>query len=342
MPKFSVIIPAYNCEKTIEDTVKSVSASGLVSFEILIVDDGSTDGTASICDSLAAKNECVKCVHQANAGVSAARNAGIKAAQGEYLMFVDSDDAVDAEKLAHVIKKVEADGSIDMAIFGMSFDYYHNGKLYRQDEILPPAECVLSNSECNEMLYEMFERNCMSSLCNRIVKRSVLENNSLFLREDMFLYEDLEFSLKILKHCKNVLLCPQAVYHYRQAEGGSNAGGRLKRIAHISEVVDKIEEALKSLGSENKKILSSLYLTLAREKISVSESEAIQLICSDYKAWVDAHELLPIIKDSEYAMMIYNGETTKLICRREYTKLRHSAANWIKQNIGDFRKWKFQ
>ena len=93
--KFSVIIPAYNCAGTLRETVGSIRASGLTDYELLLIDDGSTDGTAGLCDALCRQYPELRCIHQANAGVSAARNRGIRAAQGEYIWFVDSDDTVD-------------------------------------------------------------------------------------------------------------------------------------------------------------------------------------------------------------------------------------------------------
>ena len=101
---FSVIIPCYNCVKTLEATVNSIRVCGLSDYEILLIDDGSNDGTAELCDRLCGKNEEIRCVHQSNAGVSAARNRGIDEARGEYIWFVDSDDTVDEDSLSGVLK----------------------------------------------------------------------------------------------------------------------------------------------------------------------------------------------------------------------------------------------
>ncbi len=79
---FSVVIPCYNCVKTLEATVNSIRACGLTDYEILLVDDGSSDGTAKLCDTLCVRYPELRCVHQKNAGVSAARNRGIDEARG--------------------------------------------------------------------------------------------------------------------------------------------------------------------------------------------------------------------------------------------------------------------
>ena len=92
MPIFSVIIPAYNCEKYLADAVESVRKQPVKEIEIIIVDDGSTDSTGRICDSLARQEAFIRVIHQENQGASAARNAGIRRAEGEYILFLDADD----------------------------------------------------------------------------------------------------------------------------------------------------------------------------------------------------------------------------------------------------------
>ena len=337
MKKFSVIIPAYNCAKIIENTICSILASGLADFEIIIVDDGSTDETGKICDEMARQHGCIRCVHQENAGVSAARNRGIKEATGEYIWFFDADDSIDENALSRVVEIID-DVVPDVLVFGMEFDYYHDGKIYRRDELLPPVEGNKSIKECNEMLYELFYSNALSSLCSRIIKKSIIEQAEICLREDMFLYEDIEFSLRVLAQCNNIFFVRESIYKYHQSEDEGSAGRRLKRIPHIPELIEKIEKPLADARDKDR-ILLSLYLTLAREKISASTKEEISVVCSDFKEWINKMGLFSKIEQREYPMMIYNGQVSKLIARREYTKLRHGVANWIKQNIGDFRKW---
>ena len=138
---FSVIIPAYNCEETIENTVDSIAESGIIDYEILIIDDGSTDKTGSICDSLSQKMPSVRCIHQINAGVSAARNCGIENSQGEYILFFDADDSLDSNSLCNAVRTVEIERP-DMLIFGMRFDYYHREHIYRRDSLIDRKSVV--------------------------------------------------------------------------------------------------------------------------------------------------------------------------------------------------------
>ncbi|MDR3314701.1 MAG: glycosyltransferase, partial [Oscillospiraceae bacterium] len=88
----SVIVPVYNVEPYLPKCLDSIVSQTYANLEIILVDDGSTDASGSICDAYAAKDERVRVIHQANGGVAAARNAGLDAAVGEYIQFVDSDD----------------------------------------------------------------------------------------------------------------------------------------------------------------------------------------------------------------------------------------------------------
>ena len=334
MPYVSVIIPAYNCADTIKSTIYSILHCGLSDFEIILVDDGSKDETPAFCDQLMAEYRNICCIHQKNAGVSAARNRGLQEAKGEYIWFFDADDNVDENAMCRV-NRILTDEAPDMLVFGMSFDHYHKGRIYRRDELLPPPEGLHRTEEFSDRMYELFAANSLSALWNRIIKRSVIFQMDTWLREDMFLYEDLEFALRVWKQCSSVYFVREAIYRYRQAENG---GGRLKRVAHIPEVLSRIEEALADEADKNK-ILLSLYDALAAGKIGISSREEIKTVCWDYKTWIDEHGLLSSIEGKKRPMQIYSGQVPRILAGRFYGKVRHRTANWIKQKIGDFREW---
>ena len=103
----SVIIPAFNCEKSIKRTVESIISSGLKDYEIVIINDGSTDNTASVCNSLCSQYGFIKYMEQQNSGVSAARNKGISVTLGEYIMFFDADDTAEENGFSECINIIE-------------------------------------------------------------------------------------------------------------------------------------------------------------------------------------------------------------------------------------------
>lgn len=337
MMKISVIIPAYNCANTIRNTVESVLKSGLSDLEILIIDDGATDETPLICTELENEYPCIRSIHQKNAGVSAARNRGIREATGDYIWFVDADDSIKEGSLLPA-EEILLKHAPDMLVFGIEFVYSRNGRVYRTDELLPPLQGFATAADCSSILYELFESNSLSAIWSRIIKRNIILSMDSHLREDMFLYEDLEFVLRLYQFCSNVYFYKEVVYQYRQPEDEGNAGRRLKRISHIPDLLSKIEAALADEADKDR-ILLKLYLVLAREKINVSSADEINTICSDFHDWIDAHDLIHAIRNKAYPMMLYQGQIVKLIAKRAYSMLRHKAANLIKQTIGDFRKW---
>ena len=109
--KVSIIVPVYNVEKYLPRCVASLRAQTLADIEIILVDDGSPDGCPQMCDRFAAEDARIRVVHKANGGLSSARNAGIDAAAGQYLGFVDSDDAVSPDMYEKMVAAIEKDGT---------------------------------------------------------------------------------------------------------------------------------------------------------------------------------------------------------------------------------------
>ena len=116
-PMISVIIPVYNVEDYLERCLKSVASQDYKQFEVLLIDDGSTDASGVICETWSKKDKRYKCIHKENGGLSEARNTGIKAASGEYLTFIDSDDWVDAKLLSTLLQGINPEVTISACGF---------------------------------------------------------------------------------------------------------------------------------------------------------------------------------------------------------------------------------
>lgn len=348
MGKVSFILPVFNCEKYIVSCVNNIIDSGIVEKEIILVDDGSVDHSGEICDSLATKYDFIKVIHQKNSGVSIARNKGIAVSSGDYIVFIDADDDIEMEKIAEVLIFMQKDDEIDMVIYGISFDYYHLGRLYRRDELCPAAKGKLNTDEWITELPALYRSNSLSPVWNKIIKRSVLVDNQLEFRKDMFLYEDLEFSLRCMSHCDVIYFWHEIVYHYRQSEDERNSGRRLKRIPHLYSLVEQIEDALETLieskteeklQDEINEIIFSIYLILAREKIFVSNIADIKQICDDFRKWSGSRQVHPLKEQERFAGQLMNKAIYRLIVGRVYTAVRHKFAVAVK-NTGIYQKLK--
>lgn len=345
MSSYSFIIPVFNCEKYLESCVKSVMEIGLEHFEIILVDDGSADGSGGLCDTLETHYAQVKCIHQSNQGVSCARNRGLRIAGGDYVAFIDADDAINPTAFRKMLERLCQDPTIDMAVFGISFDYYYHGRCYRRDTLPPALTGRLSRDVWVGELSRLYETNALSPIWNKVIRRSLLVKYKLELREDMFLYEDLEFSLRCMARCGTILFFSDIVYHYRQAEDEGNAGRRLKRIKHLPELIEQVEAALNDLSGNQKmqekhdainSILLSLYLVLMRVKIAVSTSREIKMICQDFSQWWAVHAQPPGGENKRFIDELLNEKVVQLIFERVYVAARHKVAVRVK---GILKRW---
>lgn len=335
----SFIVPVYNSREYLPSCIDSIVEScrgSMMSAEVILVDDGSTDGSGELCDKLAERTvmqygskdvpECVhfRVIHQQNQGVSSARNAGIDLARGTYVVFIDSDDTVDSSAMANCMREIAADPGIDMLIFGMSFDYYHLNRLYRSDAVLPPFSGCMIRHELMENINAAFDANCLSSLCNKVYRRSLLMG--LSLRKEMILYEDLEFSLRILPRCEKFLFIPSPVYHYRH-DGDGHVTERLKRIQDVRLVIDMIEQALDGLDVDKDHILCAIGNMLFFNKMKKTSLKQMKTIARQYKGWADAGGF------REIDPLLYSGNVIRIKLKMVYSRCRHRLASVFKRLI---------
>lgn len=333
MMNYSFIIPVYNCKAYLPACVQSIRAAGVPDYEILLVDDGSTDGSGAVCDALAEQYPQVRTVHQTNAGPSAARNCGIREAKGEYLLFFDADDTIDAAALGEVLADPRCT-EVDLTIFGMTFDYYYQGRCYRQFPLFYEYDGVMDADHWKREFIRMYRKNSLSPVWNKVFRREILRSQGLELDAGLFLYEDMEFVLRYMAHCETIFNVPRAIYHYRQAEDEGNAKRRLARIDCLSDFLGVIEpgfHALTGVPEEQKEaVLVELYQFLVGQKISGAGLKQIGRICDDYAAWYRTRGYTA--GDGGLHRDLMGAKALKLLLQDKKTALRHRIAVWAKAN----------
>lgn len=302
----SVVIPVYNCINTLENTLDSILHSGLQDFEIILVEDGSTDGTDTLCDALQHRHSCLRCIHKDNEGVSQARNRGILEARGDYILFFDADDTVDAGALASCQELLRRQQP-DMLLFGMSFDYYFHGRLYRRDELICPLAGLLPRKEWQAQIHRLYDCNALSPVWNKFIRKEILLNNQVRFPGGMIEMEDFLFSLRCLKHCESIYVLPEAIYRYRQPEDESNTYRRLCRIPSLSAYMVPFEEELASIpgGTE---IAGQIYEAFFYEMIRSASLPLLartgsDMLASKYAPRIEAKDpgLYRLLRERKYA-----------------------------------------
>lgn len=210
--KVSVIVPVYNAKLYLRSCVDSLIAQTYPNIEIILVNDGSIDGSSEICDNYAGKDSRIKVVHKANGGVSSARNKGIDIAEGDYIMFVDADDYVSptlCEKLTRGI-----DEKTDVVISGFIEDF---GK---GQQVIKVLDSICRSVDDLKQNFDMYYRlPLLNSPFAKLYKRSLLKD--IRFNSNVSMGEDFLFNLECYKRSNNIKFIPNADYYYNCTNIGS-------------------------------------------------------------------------------------------------------------------------
>lgn len=221
MKTISVIIPVYNAENWIKETLDSLVCQTYPDVEIICVDDGSSDRSCSIIEEIQKDHSNVKLIKQKNAGVCAARNTGIASASGTYIAFVDADDYVDADMYEKMIAKLEEDDS-DI-VFCEFVRFWPNGKVqYTMEDQFDS----LANNPQNIKFFWLSTKSYVEgdilhtedihgSVCRSVFKKILLHKNQIRFNSKLKFAEDQIFIVQYLQCCKKVSYLPNAFVHYR-------------------------------------------------------------------------------------------------------------------------------
>jgi len=216
----SIIVPIYNTECYLRECIDSILAQTYTDFELLLIDDGSTDKSGDICDEYALKDSRICVFHKENGGVSSARNIGIENARGEWICFVDADDVIENNYL-EVLHKVAIENKSDSSMGG----YRYIGGL--NDVEIAPAEDGVESVENNiKGFYACKAPDWQRYLWNRMFSMEVIRKNGLRFNEKLYFKEDGLFVVQFLCDSNGrVGLSKEIIYNYRQ--NGASAMGSL-------------------------------------------------------------------------------------------------------------------
>lgn len=203
--KISIIVPIYNTEDCLERCISSLTGQTYRNLDILLIDDGSTDGSGALCDKLAESDDRIRVYHKANGGASSARNLGLRMAQGEYIGFVDSDDYMDQDAYREMIELAEK-GSYE--IVQISRDERDESLNRLPDVCEPPKEVRFCDTKT--FIKELLLHKADCSFCTKLIRRKMMEGRSFPEGE---LNEDFKLLVELLQEIKGVAILPKQGYH---------------------------------------------------------------------------------------------------------------------------------
>lgn len=282
MEKVSIIIPIYNIKEYMSDSVNSAMMQTYKDIEIILVDDGSTDGSGEMCDEYGEKDSRIKVIHKENGGLSSARNAGLDAAEGEYILFLDGDDylALNAAEYAlSIAKRTDADI--------IQYGYIETIESFTPNHIngTGGAEVIKDTKSFYGKLYEIGGE--AASACTKLYKRSMFDR---FRFKEGILHEDEELITRQLREVGSIAYIPDKLYYYVTRKGSIiRSDFNLRRLDFFAVGKERIK-MLRSLGysdileTEYDRYFSGLlnYYCTARKRNSKEGCAEIKRLLKEY------------------------------------------------------------
>lgn len=205
----SVIIPVYNSQDTVYRCLVSIAAQTFSNFEAIIIDDGSTDQSPTICDDFAITDDRFKVVHTKNAGVSSARNIGIDLAQGDWICFVDSDDYVEATYLENLMVNTKR---VDLVIAGLK-------RVSKKNTVFVRFPDRIVGVEDRQFYLQEYPLSDSGYPFSKLFKRQILIEHNIRFNNQIHMFEDVLFLFSYLLFCKKIQFCSQNSYNYMILNG---------------------------------------------------------------------------------------------------------------------------
>lgn len=231
----SIIVPVYNVERYLRECLDSIAQLKAFSWEAILIDDGSTDSSGAICDEYAKREPKFRVIHQKNAGVSAARNAGLDAAKGEWIWFVDSDDSINPD---FEISNPEVFDDADYVLFDM--------RKFRDGEELNTLEHQKGTVKCTDLSKNDFLCKYQCNHHQRLFYKKTLvmidHHQRLAFCLGTRVGEDLEFQYKYLTRCQRPARLDAVLYNYRLREGSATQDDsyRRKNLEDLPQVIERL------------------------------------------------------------------------------------------------------
>ena len=254
-PAVSIIVPVYKVpEPYLRKCIESCTSQTLREIEILLVDDGSPDRCGEICDEYAAKNPKITVIHKENGGLCSARNAGFAAARGEWIMFVDGDDWIDADMCEQMLGPGMRE-DVDLVMCGITREYEHSSqeyKFYLRD--YAKSKKVYRGKECRWLQMQLLVYNCNIAVAySKLIRRKLLLENHIIHDEELRQgAEGLEFNIRLFEKLQSALFINRPFYHYLYNENSISSSHSEENHRFVIRCFEKIRELIETSSNRDR------------------------------------------------------------------------------------------
>ncbi len=288
MKKLSVIVPVYNAEKTLKKCIDSIIGQTYTDMEIILVDDGSTDGSLGICRQYAGLDDRIKVFHKENAGLVAARKSGAELASGEYVGFVDSDDYIDSDMYSTLMKEANEKGS-DIVAGGIKMDYpEETATTYNKIEAGYYDKAAIKEKVIPDMLMKkgFYRYGIIPGVVVKVFKRELIRKSLECVDDSVTLGEDVAITSNAVIRAESISLVKSAGYHYVQTENSMIRGynpARFEALKKFFCCIEKIDDGAyrRQTGAVYAGILYGILAECVRRKEDGKVNRAVDSMLGD-------------------------------------------------------------
>ena len=273
----SIIVPIYNVENYLKQCINSILEQTYSDFEIILVDDGSTDKSGLLCDEFSIKDDRIRVIHKTNGGLSDARNVGTEAAKGSYITYIDSDDYVSLDYLESLIKPIQKYG-VSISVTGI--ERFFDGEMPYENRIEQESVFIYSGKEALEMV--LYQKGMDTSACALLVDRQIALKYKFPYKK---YHEDDYTTYKYYLNSKKVARVSKKQYFYRQRRGsimhtfGQASEDELDAADNLVNQLSEIDKDLER-AAKSKKYSDYCQVLLSSDDIENKNPDVYTRICS--------------------------------------------------------------
>ena len=289
-PSISIILPVYNSEKYLSDTIESILNQSYPNFELILINDGSTDSSGTICEEYSLKDARIKVIHKENGGICDARNVGMNVARGDYLAFCDHDDIYHEDLLKESYSSAMIHNA-DIVKFGRLTQSVKDGKELKSKQIVFEAQC-LQKQDIKENYFNLRMIEMLDCVWDSLFKRSLIQENSIQFNT---LYkagqEDIDFNSNVISYAETIVSIPKPLYYHIIRMGFSTSSKpNINKLVAIKSHPVHLTQYLERMGMKmseykydyalfySKEVVGRLLHILRNVGNSISKTEKIQYV----------------------------------------------------------------
>ncbi|MGL5066387.1 MAG: glycosyltransferase family 2 protein [Sarcina sp.] len=262
--KISIVVPVYNNESYVGETLKSILNQSYKNIEVIVINDGSKDGTSKIVSELAKVDSRIKFIEKKNEGVAKTRNLGIKESTGSYIMFVDGDDYILEDTCLELMNKVVLE-QVEIVMY--NYDKVTKESMVAENNEIE-ENVVFEKLQIENIIKNIIARDdinqdpIMGSVCRFLFKKTILDENNILFDVNLIDKEDMIFCIQVLKKAKNMIYIKKSFYKYRMNNSSVTKNYKVDFWGNNIKVIEYLENLTSDLECECSKRLYNRYLQI--------------------------------------------------------------------------------